>query len=79
MDELGEGRAGAEGVCMLEQGSTASRETTCKGAEEQNLSHSRHREQECSDEAGEKLALRQGRRAHRLLHTGHWFSMSWEA
>lgn len=56
---------GREGVCMLEQGSTA-RETTCKGAEEQNLSHSRHREQKCSDEAGEKLALRLGRKAHRL-------------
>ena len=65
-------------MCTLKQGSTASRETTCKGAEEQNLSHSRHREQECSDEAGEKLELRLGKKARRLIRTDHWFSMSWK-
>lgn len=54
-------------MCTLEQGSTASRET-CKGPEEQHLSHSRQRELERSDEAGERLELRLGRKASRLTH-----------
>lgn len=51
----------------MEQGSTASRET-CKGPEEHHLSHSRQRELECTDEAGERLELRLGREASRLTH-----------